>query len=181
MALACAAVAATLARRGMVFLVAAARAGLLAAAALLVDRRPGAALGLLLRDAAVLIALLDMLGLALLLVGVAAHVAARHGTLLLLHAVEHRDVGLHDRHDLGRDVAQRRHVAAIGIALVQHQRVLVRLLLLPDIEPVAVAAMRGAQRGEIAAHLAVAQRRPRMEAGARGGSLDHRGALGVIV
>src|SRR3569623_2408073 len=115
MALACAAFAATLARRGMVFLVAAARAGLHAAAALLADRRPGAALGRLLRDAAGLIALLDMLGLALLLVGVAALVAARHGTLLLLHAVEHRDVVLHDRHAPGRAAAHRRHVAAIGL------------------------------------------------------------------
>jgi hypothetical protein len=37
---------------------------------LLVDRRPSATLGLLFRDAAVLISLFDMLGLALLFFGV---------------------------------------------------------------------------------------------------------------
>src|SRR5690606_30445254 len=74
-----AALATTLAAGGVAFLAAAARAGLLAAARFLVHRRPGAALGLLVADAAILIAFLDMFGLALLLVGIAALVAAGHG------------------------------------------------------------------------------------------------------
>jgi hypothetical protein len=90
----------------MILLVATPGAGFLAAAAFLVDRRPGAAFGLLLGDAAVLIAFLDMFGLALLFVGVAALVAARHGILLVLHMVEHGDVVLHHRHDLACRVAQ---------------------------------------------------------------------------
>jgi hypothetical protein len=48
----------------------AARAGFLAAAVLLVDRGPGAGLGFVLAAAALFIALLDMRGLALLLVGI---------------------------------------------------------------------------------------------------------------
>src|SRR5262249_55967226 len=58
-------------------------AGFIAAAGLLLDRCPGPADGRLLGHAALLIAFLDMLGLALLLVGVAALVAARHGAFLL--------------------------------------------------------------------------------------------------
>src|SRR5690606_5884684 len=60
---------AALARRGMAFLLAAARARFLAAARFLVHRRPGAAFGLLVARPAFFIAFLDMLGLALLLVG----------------------------------------------------------------------------------------------------------------
>src|SRR4029453_15379708 len=59
-----------LARRGMAFGLAAAGPTLLAAAAFLVDRRPGAALGPLLRNATGLIALGYVVGLAFLLVGV---------------------------------------------------------------------------------------------------------------
>jgi hypothetical protein len=51
---------------------AAAGSRLLAAARLLVDGRPGATLGFLVAGPALLVALLDMLGLALLLVRVAA-------------------------------------------------------------------------------------------------------------
>ena len=53
-------------------------AALLAAAVLLVDGRPGPRLGFVLGDAPLLVALLDVLGLALLLVGVRRLVAARH-------------------------------------------------------------------------------------------------------
>jgi hypothetical protein len=56
--------------------VAAAAAGLVAAAGLLVDGRPGAGLGLLLGDAAFAVALGDVLCLALLLVGVSVLVSA---------------------------------------------------------------------------------------------------------
>src|SRR5262245_29142767 len=51
---------------------------LVAAAFLLVDGRPGAPLGFLLADAALLVAFLDVLRLALLAVGVLRFVAARH-------------------------------------------------------------------------------------------------------
>src|SRR5262249_37492471 len=54
----------------------------LAAAALLVDRRPGARRGLALIDASRLVALLDVLGLAFLLGRVLGLVTARHGLLL---------------------------------------------------------------------------------------------------
>src|SRR3954469_5961051 len=57
---------------------AAARAALVAAAGFLVDGRPGAPLGFLRADAALLVAFLDMLGLAFLLVGVARFVTAGH-------------------------------------------------------------------------------------------------------
>src|SRR6266481_8138579 len=57
---------------------AAARAALVAAAGLLVDGRPCAPLGFLPADAAMLVAFLDVFGLAFLLVGVAGFVAARH-------------------------------------------------------------------------------------------------------
>src|SRR6185436_8995238 len=59
-----------LARRRVAFLLAAARAALLAAAALLVDGRPGAPLGFLVRHAGGLVALGDVIGLAVLLIGV---------------------------------------------------------------------------------------------------------------
>src|SRR6185312_14623085 len=65
----------------MVFGFAASGAGLLAAMSLGIDRRPGAALGLLFRDATVLIAFGDMIGLAFLLIGVFRFVAAGHGSL----------------------------------------------------------------------------------------------------
>src|SRR5690606_31671783 len=58
------------------------RAGLLAAAIVLVDGGPGAALGLLVGNAAILVAFLDMLGLALLLVGIGTLVALGHVGLL---------------------------------------------------------------------------------------------------
>jgi hypothetical protein len=48
----------------------------------LVDGCPGAAFGLALRNAALLISFLDIHGLALLLVGVAGLVAAGHDALL---------------------------------------------------------------------------------------------------
>jgi len=57
-------------------------ARLLAAAIILVHRRPGAPFGLLPGDAALLIALGDMVGLALLLVGIFTFIASGH--LLLL-------------------------------------------------------------------------------------------------
>src|SRR4051794_6008088 len=69
---------AALVRGGMTGRFAATRAGFLAAPVVLVDGRPGAALGLLLGDAALLVALGDMVGLPLLLVGVFGFVAARH-------------------------------------------------------------------------------------------------------
>ena len=46
------------------------RAGLVAATAFLVDGGPGTALGFLLGNAAILVAFLDMLGLAFLLFGI---------------------------------------------------------------------------------------------------------------
>src|SRR5262249_33814481 len=58
---------------------AAAAARLVAAARLLVDRRPGAALGLPLGDAAALVPLGDVLGLPLLLISVFRLVAPWHG------------------------------------------------------------------------------------------------------
>src|SRR2546428_4859861 len=61
---------------------AASGAALLAAAALLVDRGPGPAFRFLLGHAPGLVAFLDVLRLALLLVGVAGLVAPRHGCLL---------------------------------------------------------------------------------------------------
>src|SRR5215469_4551034 len=67
-----------LARRGVAFGMAAARAALLAAAALLVDGRPGAPFGLLFREAAAFVAFGDVVGLAFLLVGVLGLVAPGH-------------------------------------------------------------------------------------------------------
>jgi hypothetical protein len=52
------------------------------AVVLLVDGRPRPALGLAVRDAAPLVALLDVLGLALLLARITRLVAARHDALL---------------------------------------------------------------------------------------------------
>src|SRR5712671_836220 len=69
---------AALARGRMVLRLAAAGAALLAAVGFLVDRRPGPAFRLLARDATRFVAFLDMLGLPLLLAGVARFVAARH-------------------------------------------------------------------------------------------------------
>jgi hypothetical protein len=62
---------------------AAARTALVAAAGLAVDRRPRAPFGFLLADAALLVAFLDVLGLALLLVGVSRFVSTRHDPLLM--------------------------------------------------------------------------------------------------
>ena len=73
----------TLARRRVVFRPAAPGAALLATMGFLVHRRPGAPRGLPARDSALLVALLDMLGLALLLVGVARLVTTGHRLLLL--------------------------------------------------------------------------------------------------
>src|ERR1700730_2152282 len=72
-----------LARRRVVFGLAAPGPALLAAMRLLVDGRPGAPRGLPCRDSTLLVAFLDVLGLAFLLVGVARFVAARHGSLLM--------------------------------------------------------------------------------------------------
>src|SRR3954451_11430728 len=74
-----AAEAATFTGRRMVLRLAAAGAALLATMGFLVDRRPGPAFRLLARDAARFVAFLDMLGLPLLLAGIARLVAARHG------------------------------------------------------------------------------------------------------
>src|SRR5688500_11120754 len=75
----CPALSAALAGRGAVFLLAPARAALLAAASFLVDGGPGAAFGFLSFDATLLVTLLDVLGLALLLAAVTRLVAAWHG------------------------------------------------------------------------------------------------------
>src|ERR1700722_15548592 len=72
-----------LARGRMVFRRATARTALLAAMGFFIHRRPGAPGDLFVRDPTLLVALLDMLGLALLLVGVARFVAAGHGQLLM--------------------------------------------------------------------------------------------------
>lgn len=61
---------------------AAARSRLVAAARFLVDRRPGARLGFLGRRAAILIAVGDMFGFALLFVGVRVLVSTGHVKLL---------------------------------------------------------------------------------------------------
>src|SRR5512144_912259 len=66
------------ARGGVADFLAATGAALLAAAGLLVDRRPGAPLGFIRRDAALLVAFLDVLRLAFLLVSVTRFVAAGH-------------------------------------------------------------------------------------------------------
>jgi hypothetical protein len=68
-------------RRRMVFFGPAAGAALLPAVRFLVHGRPSAPFGLLLRNAAVFVAFLDVLGLALLLAGVTGFVAAGHGVL----------------------------------------------------------------------------------------------------
>src|SRR5262249_7350350 len=60
---------------------AAPRTALVAAAGFLVHRRPSAPLGFLFPDAPLLVTLLDMFGLAFLLVGIAGFVAARHDRL----------------------------------------------------------------------------------------------------
>jgi len=60
-------------------LAAAGAAGILAAAVILVDGRPGPAFGLLVRNALILVALRDVLGLAFLLFRVLGFVSARHG------------------------------------------------------------------------------------------------------
>src|SRR4051812_26937962 len=73
-----AALAAAFPRARVALLPAAAGARFLAAARFLVDRRPGAGARFLLGNALVLIAFGDMLGLALLLVGIFAFVALRH-------------------------------------------------------------------------------------------------------
>jgi hypothetical protein len=74
-------VAAALAHRLVVFgLAVTAAAGLLAAAVDLVDGCPGAPFSFVGGEAAFLVAFLDMLSLAFLVVGVFALVAARHGT-----------------------------------------------------------------------------------------------------
>ena len=55
---------------------------------------------------------------------------------------------LDDRRDLAGDHLQRWRVAAGGIGLVEHQRLLVRILLLADVELVAGGAAGGAKFGE---------------------------------
>src|SRR5690606_26459695 len=69
-------------RSGVAGLRAATRARFLAAAIVLVHRRPGAALGFVLAHALFLVAFLDMLGLALLLVGIGGFIALGHFCLL---------------------------------------------------------------------------------------------------
>src|SRR5690606_35094004 len=71
---------ATLAGGRITGLVATAGAGFVATAIVLVDRGPGATLGFIGRDAPLFIALLDMLGLALLLVGIGGFVTLGHGS-----------------------------------------------------------------------------------------------------
>src|SRR5581483_7536841 len=80
--------ASALARGGVARRLAAARAALLAAAGLLVDRGPGAPLGLAPADAALLVAFLDVLGLALLLAGIARLIPAGHAHLLCTLTME---------------------------------------------------------------------------------------------
>jgi hypothetical protein len=60
----------------------AAGAASLSAAGFLIDRRPGASFGLIIRDTAFLISLLDVTRFALLLAAVARLVTARHECLL---------------------------------------------------------------------------------------------------
>src|SRR4051794_18780608 len=60
-----------------------AAAGLLTAVMYLVDRRPRAALGLIARYAALLVALFDVLGLTLLFISVVTLVSSRHSSHLL--------------------------------------------------------------------------------------------------
>src|ERR1700757_718853 len=72
---------AALAGRGAIFFRPASGAALLSTVRLLVYGRPGSSLGFLLRNAAMFVALLDMFGLTLLLVGIAGLVSARHGGL----------------------------------------------------------------------------------------------------
>ncbi len=75
----------------MVLVMAAAGAGFLAATALLVDGSPGAGLGLLLGNATVFVAFLNVLSLALLFVGIGGFVTLGHGTCgevsRILHSV----------------------------------------------------------------------------------------------
>src|SRR3984885_1444907 len=68
-------------------------AGLLSTAVVLVDRGPGATFGLLLRNAAALVALLDMLRFPVLLVGVFRLVSPRHGPI----SCAARIIQLHNR------------------------------------------------------------------------------------
>src|SRR5690606_38961249 len=68
--------------RRLVLAVLAPAAGLLAAAVLLVDGGPGDALGVFPGTAFLALAFLDVLGLALLLVGIGRLVSAWHGVLL---------------------------------------------------------------------------------------------------
>lgn len=63
----------------MVFRLSTTATAFFSAASFLVDRRPRAALGFVLGDTAVFVALLDVLCLTLLFVGVSGFVAARHG------------------------------------------------------------------------------------------------------
>ena len=70
---------ATFARRRVVLRLAAPATTLLAATGLLVHSRPGTSFGLVLRDAAAFVALLDVLGLSFLFVGVRGLIATRHG------------------------------------------------------------------------------------------------------
>ena len=72
---------ATLAGWGMILRLSSSGAGLLPTVRFLVDGCPGSARGLILRCAASLVAFLDMLGHALLLIGIARLVSAWHGIL----------------------------------------------------------------------------------------------------
>src|SRR5207302_10965633 len=70
-------------RRGLVHTLAAARATFLAAAGHGVDRGPGAALGFSLGGASLLVAFLDVLGLAFLFLGVLGLLSTGHRSALL--------------------------------------------------------------------------------------------------
>jgi len=68
-------------------------AGLVAAARFLVHRRPSAALSFFVADAAILIAFLDMRGLALLLIGIFVLVTPWHSALLSSSGIKEQWIG----------------------------------------------------------------------------------------
>src|SRR6516162_8899779 len=67
--------------RRVILGLAAARAAFLPSVSFLVDRRPGATLGFILGHTALLVAFLDVFGLAFLFVGIAGLISARHSRL----------------------------------------------------------------------------------------------------
>ena len=96
----------------MVFCLAAAAATLLAAAGLLVHGSPCTALGFALGNAAMLIPLLDMLGLSFLLVRISGFVTAWHRILL-----KARDADVQVAYRYKRKAAKRWHTLALSVIL----------------------------------------------------------------